>query len=309
MLLSVLPSSNNNLASYIPCLFDITPILKTQADYLYSYGDGFYTNSATSYHHLTQGLSPDMDMTQLVRLVGSSAHMTKVWSTTAEAVRNGGSVLKDHAEVSSHPFWGHFATTTSNFAKATAKQLVKDAKYSIGKNVLDIATGSGGFGIEVLRVFPGTTVTFQDYPNVLKVTEQNVKNATVDMKRASFLPGSFFDVSSNIKKPFQTVLATNIIHHFSPETVSVFLKKSFDILEPKGYIVVAEICTPSTPYVLFEGRSMTRSFSHSMLTWSKEGKAYTFDEISSFLTQSGYKSVKRHHFAPSTTIITARKLP
>lgn len=246
-------------------------------------------------------------MTDLMLLFGSSAHMSNVWGTTAEAVRNGGSVLKDHAEVNSHPFWGHFAASTAKSSRNTAKRLVKDVKYSIGKNVLDIATGSGSYGVEVIRAFPDALVTFQDYANVLKVTEQNIKDATINVSRASFLPGNFFDVSSSIKKSFQTVLAANIIHHFSPETSTVFLKKIFNILEPNGYIVVVEICTPTTPYVLFEGSSLARAYSHTMLTWSKQGKAYTFDEISSLLTKTGYKRIKRHHAAPYTTIITAQK--
>ena len=80
-----------------------------QSDYLYSNGDGTYTNSATSLYHLTNGVDADKDMKPLVRLMGST-HMVKLMGTTSEAVKNGGSVLDDdHAEQFDHPFWHIFS--------------------------------------------------------------------------------------------------------------------------------------------------------------------------------------------------------
>src|SRR5689334_2611577 len=81
--------------------------------------------------------------------------------------------------------------------------------------VLDVAAGHGLFGIHVALHNPSAHVTFQDWENVLEVARENVASRGVSGK-ASFLPGSFFDVE--LGTGFDLILLPNFLHHFDRET-------------------------------------------------------------------------------------------
>lgn len=283
------------------------------SDYLYSMGDGTYDNSPTSLHHLTSGLDYRFDMKPVVQLMGNG-FMQQLATSTTEAVRNGGSVSSAHAESFDHPFWSHFSKVTGNMALMNAGTLTRDLDYAIGANVLDVASGSGEYGFAALARNTTQSVTFQDYPNVLEQVKMNAKYKKLDMAKAKYLPGSFFDIpgmmmegSDDLKLTFDTVIAANIIHHFSPATTLQFLRLAHAALEKDGYIVIAEICPPSEPYRLWEGMSMARAFSMTMLTWSKEGKAYKVAELHDLLDQSDFYNIHTISSFPFTTFVVAQR--
>jgi C-methyltransferase len=87
-----------------------------------------------------------------------------------ETVRAGGSLLEQHAEIPSHPFWETFARSSAALAfpaaTALAEQLAPVANRDKPFRVLDVAAGSGIYGYTFLRS-PNVDVTFVDWPNVL----------------------------------------------------------------------------------------------------------------------------------------------
>jgi 2-polyprenyl-3-methyl-5-hydroxy-6-metoxy-1,4-benzoquinol methylase len=279
-----------------------------QADYLYSLGDGRYTNSQTSLHHLTSDVPVSADMKPVLQLF-STKHMSELSLSIAGAVRNGGSVKADnHAEQFDHPFWLHFSKVTGNMAHTSAADVTSKCSFAIGSKVLDVASGSGEYGFGVLQEFPKSEVTFQDYPTVLEQVKSNAYRRGVEAiksDRADFIPGSFFEVDINSK--FDTVIASNILHHFSVNTSNIFLSKANTLLNVGGYVIIVDICPSDAPYSLLEGSSMPRSFSLTMLTWSKDGAAYSVNALSDMLVATGFENIQTFSSFPFSTIIVAQK--
>ena len=275
------------------------------SQYVISHGDGRYSNSASAACHLTSGVDEESDMKHIVLLFGGR-DMTRIMSTTTEAVRNGGAV-GEHAGNPDHSFWLRFAEVTGNLATVNAKGMIKGAGYAFPKGcrVLDVASGSGQYGCEVLRAVHDSTCVLQDFPAVLDVAKK-----AIFLPGASFLPGDFFEIDITTVGMFDTVVVANLWHHLSPEQIGIFLKRAAMVTKKGGYLVVVEICPPSGPYSLFEeGASTQRTFSHVMLTWSKEGKAYREPEIKEIVDTSGmYTNVQTFQVVLVSTILTAQRI-
>jgi ubiquinone/menaquinone biosynthesis C-methylase UbiE len=273
--------------------------------YLLVDSQGRVSNSATVAKHLVSGLPASQDMTPLL-LLQTSETMVEGFSRAAEAIRSGGSVTNTDAETPGHSFWELFSKVTSPLVEPTAISLMTKLSSAFGKSVLDIATGSGQWGFQVLKQFPEAIVTLQDYENVLAVAKENAVKKQVDLQRLHFLPGDVFQL--DLQEKFDTIMVPQFLHHFSREKNIMLLKKIHDWLTPGGHVVIMDLCPPDHPYSIFEGMSLPRSFSMTMLVWSKQGKAYTVREIRDMLKEAGFDNVNDMFFFPFVTAITAKPI-
>ena len=60
---------------------------------------------------------------------------------------------------------------------------------------------------------------------------------------------------------------------------------------------------------IYEGNTLARVFNMIMLVWSKEGKAYTTDEVTTLLENTGFGEVRIMTIFPFWTGVTARAVP
>eukprot|EP01036_Dinobryon_divergens_P027724 gene27721-36542_t len=120
--------------------------------------------------------------------------MSSLLDSSAEAIRNGGSVADDGntAETANHPFWELFAKVTGPLGKPNAVALVKQASYAFGTQILDIASGSGIYGFTISKLLPNSHVTLLDYENVLEQTKKNANIENVDTSRVSYFSADIF---------------------------------------------------------------------------------------------------------------------
>ena len=120
-------------------------------------------------------------------------------------------------------------------AKATAAvlaPLMPDAR-----RILDIAAGSGMFGIEMLRALPEAHVTALDWPAVLEVTKSNAGRRKV-ADRLAVLPGSALEL--DLGTDFDLVMLPNFLHHFDAATNVVLLRRARAALARGGRLAVIE---------------------------------------------------------------------
>lgn len=152
-----------------------------------------------------------------------------------EAVRHGGTVLRDNAESPGHRYWEDFATYATAVAAPTAEVVCDGlrtwARESRRLRVLDMACGHGLYGYTFAARFPGSRIWSLDWENVLRISIGHAQRLGVD-DRVDLLAGDMFTVP--LGGPYDVVMITNVMHHFSRERGQELLQRAADVLRPGG---------------------------------------------------------------------------
>jgi cyclopropane fatty-acyl-phospholipid synthase-like methyltransferase len=208
------------------------------------------------------------------------------WMQLTDIVRTGKPAQAVNQEGPGSAFFAEFVESifpnSYPAAVAAADHLgVASAKSPL--QVLDLAAGSGVWGIAFAQKSPQVHVTAVDWPAVLPVTRKvAAKFGVVD--RFKFSAG---DLSSADFGSGHHVATLGHILHSEGETASrALLKKTFKAMAPGGTIVIAEMIPEDDrtgpPHALI--------FAVNMLVNTDVGDTYSFKEISGWLREAGFVS-------------------
>lgn len=214
----------------------------------------------------------------------SLGHLTR-------AVQQGGTVEADNAETPGFAYWEEFASYASAVVVPTAKVLGDAlADWAAGRDgldLLDVACGHGLYGFNVAKRFPGATVTDLDWDNVLPIAGKHaVEYGVAD--RVKTIAGDMFEV--DYAGPYDLVLVTNVLHHFSPERSTELLRRAADALKPGGRIGVVSLVQHGTPVEDPE----PYLFSVLMLSWTSSGEVHSGQAHRDMLTAAGFTGITEH---------------
>ncbi|MFI6389986.1 methyltransferase [Nonomuraea sp. NPDC050540] len=208
-----------------------------------------------------------------------------------QAVRHGGTVMEVHAETPGYAYWEDFASYAVTVARPTA-QVVADAlePWAAGRDgldVLDVACGHGMYGLTLAQRNPQARMWALDWPNVLPLTEQNAERMGVH-DRVHRLPGDMFEVP--LGGPYDVVLVTNVLHHFSEERAGELLRRLAPAVKPDGKIVLVGFTLDAPP----AEDPAPHLFSILMLTWTFEEEVHTVRSYTRMLAAAGFTNGHRH---------------
>jgi C-methyltransferase len=226
------------------------------------------------------------DLTQLF----GGAMMWNEPQKLAEAVKNDGTTLAEHAETPRHAFWETFARSTAAMAGPAASAL--DGllgKWFEGKDkvrVLDVAAGSGLYGF-TLASRPNVHLTVLDWPNVLVETKEWARRVGVDSARVRYIEGNLFDV--DFQGPYDLVVMSHIYHHFDAATCASLTKKVAAALAPGGRIAVHDFL-----YDAELKNPMGALFAVTMLLWTRKGETYSVGDYGKWFEAAGLKPAGVH---------------
>jgi len=221
------------------------------------------------------------------------------WHRVDEAVRTGSPVVDRNGLAEEHELWATFAETSLPMALGTTMPAVEILGAGRpGLRILDVAAGSGGYGITLALVSPDSELTFLDWPNVLEVTRAHAEQMGLG-DQTRLLPGNALEIEWG--GPYEVIVAGHFLHHFDRETCVRLAGKARRALAPGGLFATAE-------FVPDEGRTgpiMPLLFALTMLLWTEGGDAYTAAELEAILKQGGFASVEHHRFGdnPSSWIV------
>lgn len=213
-------------------------------------------------------------------LLHTSEQLLPKWLHLTEIVRTGKPASSVNQEKAGAEFFEQFVADIfpmsypSALALATALHLSKD-------NVLDLAAGSGVWGIALAQSSPGVRVTAVDWPDVLPVTKRTVAHFELE-DRFNFIPGDL--LSADFGSGYTVATLGHILHSEGEERGRKLLAKVFAALAPGGTIAIAEFLVnadrkgPVTP--LF--------FAVNMLVNTDDGSTWSFEEISEWLLAAGF---------------------
>ncbi len=201
------------------------------------------------------------------------------FATLTDSVRRGG--FEDEGSmVAEFDGWIPFAEEMGAMMFPTA-QAIAGLLGPVSGRALDIAAGHGLFGITLAQQNPGISVTALDWSKVLEVAKRHAAQMGVG-DRYSTIAGDAFSV--DMKGPYDVVLLTNLLHHFSPEQCTTLLRRVRSALRPGGRLVTLEF-VPNEDRV---SPPMSATFPLVMLATTASGDAYTFAEFDRMLRAAGF---------------------
>ncbi len=211
----------------------------------------------------------------------------KLWPRLGEVVKTGKHVNGvDYA--TKVQFYSQLARDI--FPTSYASSILAAKKIGVGKSVtglkvLDIACGSGAWGIAFALADKTTRVTAHDFPEVLDVTKQYIKRFRLD-NQYSFLPGDLQTLDFG-KSQYDAIWLGHICHCLGELDSRKLLKKCFEALKPGGRLLIGEF----VPNDLKTADSVSLLFALQMLLDTAHGEAYSLKEFKRWLGLTGFKKV------------------
>jgi ubiquinone/menaquinone biosynthesis C-methylase UbiE len=166
--------------------------------------------------------------------------------------------------------------------------------------VLDLATGSGVWGIAQAQLSPKVHVTAVDWPGVLTVTRRFTEKFNV-ASQFDYVAGDL--ASADFGSGYHLATLGHILHSEGESRSRRLLKKTFAALAPGGQISIAE-------FVANEDRTGPPNamiFAVNMLVNTSDGDTFTFSQMKVWLTESGFTNVRQLEAPGPSPLILATK--
>jgi ubiquinone/menaquinone biosynthesis C-methylase UbiE len=233
-----------------------------------------------------------------------SRHLIHRWLGLTESVRTGRPApgpVNDPA--SSGPYFREFVEDIFPMSYDAARGLadaldLKSATTPV--KVLDLAAGSGVWGIALAEASPRVHVTAVDWPTVLPVTRRVAEKHNV-LPQFTFKEGDLLTTDFGTGHHIATL--GHIIHSEGEPRSRQLLKKLHDTLAPGGTVVIAEFL----PNDDRTGPAGALIFACTMLVNTEEGDTFTFNEMASWLRDSGFENVRELDVPGPAPLILADK--
>ncbi len=231
-----------------------------------------------------------------------SPTLTNGFDLLTHAVRTGTTALADGGTVAEdHEVWVNFARSMMPMAAPAAESLAKLlAPGDEPLLVLDVAAGHGLYGLRLAKAGPQVEVHAMDWAPVLTVAQENARDLDL-ADRFIARPGNA--LQQELGGPYDLILLTNFLHHFSKKSNDAFLKKVADALKPEGRVVVVEF-VPNEDRV---SPSQPAFFSLVMLATTEAGDAYTLREYEEMSQVAGFSGCQKHDLPRSMNSVIIMK--
>jgi ubiquinone/menaquinone biosynthesis C-methylase UbiE len=166
--------------------------------------------------------------------------------------------------------------------------------------VLDLAAGSGVWGLALAQSSEQVRVTALDWPEVIPMTRQTVARFGLT-DRFSFLEGDLLE--ADFGGPYRVATLGHILHSEGEPRSRALLAKVFRALDSGGTIAIAE-------YLVNPDRTGPVSgllFAVNMLVSTEQGNTYSFQEISRWLSEAGFGQARLLEAPGPSPLILATK--
>ena len=223
--------------------------------------------------------------------------MSSAWEWDAvrrlpEAVRRDGTVTDEHAETPSYAYWEDFAAYAGAVAGPTARKAAEVlAPWAAARerlDILDVACGHGLYGYTLASQQPHARVWSLDWPNVLPITLGHAGRLGV-ADRTKTIAGDMFEVP--LGGPYDVVMITNVLHHFSEERGVELLRRGASALAPDGRLVLVGFTVDDGPPAADPAPHL---FSILMLVWTYSGEVHSVAAYNRMLAAAGFREASVH---------------
>jgi len=225
------------------------------------------------------------------------------WLHINEVVATGVPVTPVNQEQSGGEFFHNFVLDIFPMSYPAAQTLAGHLNYGVEGapvRVLDLAAGSGVWGIAVAQSSPRVQVTAVDWPEVIDVTKKTVDRFGFT-SRFSFVIGDLRDAAFG--SGYQLATLGHILHSEGEKRSRALLAKTFTALASGGTIAVQEFLVNKERTGPLNGLF----FAVNMLVNTQEGNTWSFEEIGAWLEEVGFTRPRLLESPGPSPIILATK--
>ncbi|MBN9389134.1 MAG: methyltransferase domain-containing protein [Chloroflexi bacterium] len=247
--------------------------------------EGRFLNSALTDRYLVRG-RPEY----LGNQIASQADQYRGWADLPLAVREGRTVLpnlQNGEEASADPALRRLLTGLHRGGQGLLPHLTPllDPYLRTARQLLDIGSGLGTFGVGWAEQYPQLEVTLLDRPGVLEMARESAATSPAQ-ERIHFLPGDYRRLDFG-RERFDLALFFQVLRTEGPEAVRQLLKKAALALKPGGYVVIYDTRLEDNRTGPLENvlQNLTMSLMY------EEGGIFTASELETWLEGTGLKLV------------------
>ena len=218
-----------------------------------------------------------------------SGALMDAWAQLTECVRTGRPSQRVESQEMAEQFFPLLVRTLHVVNREPARRTAatlgagRDAK---GLRVLDVACGSGVWGIAFAEADREARVTAQDFPGVFPTTREYVERHGL-AERFDYLPGDLKEVDFG-EAQYDLALLGNIVHSEGEQSSRDLFRRLHRALRPRGRVVVIDMipddARTAPPYPLI--------FALNMLVNTELGDTYTLAEYTRWLNEAGFSRVE-----------------
>lgn len=232
-----------------------------------------------------------------------SAQLLPKWLHLSDIVATGKPAIAVNAAAEGAPFFAEFVEDIFPMSYPSAHTLAEAlnlAQAAGPVSVLDLASGSGVWGIALAQASPHVAVRAIDWPDVLHVTRRVAERFGVG-ERFTTVAGDLLEADFGISHQIATL--GHILHSEGVERSRALLQRTHAALAPGGTIAIAEFLVDADR----RGPMNGLIFAVNMLVNTESGTAYSFDEIAGWLTEAGFSNPRQLPVpGPSPLILATR---
>lgn len=232
-----------------------------------------------------------------------STRMVPKWLHLEDAARTGRPAAAVNQEDTGSAFFQQFVEDIFPMSYGAARALADHLKLASSTRpvkVLDLASGSGVWGIALAQASQQVSVAAVDWPGVLDVTRRVAARFNVG-DRFSYVAGDLESV--DFGRGFDVATLGHILHSQGPAGSRSLIAKTFASLAPGGTIAIAEFLSDDTR----TGPPVAMFFAVNMLVNTDTGDTFTVPEITAWLTEAGFTDVRTLDAPGPSPLILATK--
>jgi ubiquinone/menaquinone biosynthesis C-methylase UbiE len=225
------------------------------------------------------------------------------WLRLTDIVREGRPAVAVNQETEGTEFFSQLVENIIPMSYPAAQKLgdhLKIAKTKKEIRVLDLAAGSGIWGIALAQKSPHVRVSAVDWAGMIPTTKQITEKYSV-RDRFNFVEGDL--LQANFGTGFDIATLGHILHSEGEDRSRKLLKKTFRALKSGGVIAIAE-------WLVNDQRTEplhALMFAVQMLVNTEKGDTFSFNEIKSWLEDAGFKKVRRLEAPGPSPLVLATK--
>lgn len=229
-----------------------------------------------------------------------SRQLVPKWLALNEIVGTGQPAAAVNQHGQGVEFFQQFVTDIFPMSYPSARVLAGHLGLKSGAKVLDLAAGSGVWGIALAESGAGVTVTAVDWAGVLPATRATVERFGLS-DRYTFVGGDLME--AEFGTGYDVATLGHILHSEGEARSRKLLKKTFDALAPGGTIAIGEFLVNEDR----RGPLGSLFFAANMLVNTDEGDTFSFGEISGWLKEAGFVDARLLEAPGPSPLVLATK--